>query len=88
MWYAGAIDESTLPYLNQNSVYEYTSTLLKIVCSADTPRPILDNLENHPRLSQLITECITSLKQRETIVFDSLPRTLAIEYTKLPNYST
>ncbi|MHC5612326.1 MAG: hypothetical protein ACYTXA_15275 [Nostoc sp.] len=88
LWYAGAIDESTLPYLNQNSVYEYTSTLLKIVCSADTPRPILDNLENHPRLSQLITECITSLKQRETIVFDSLPRTLAIEYTKLPNYST
>ncbi|MBN3896576.1 MAG: hypothetical protein HWQ41_15315 [Nostoc sp. NOS(2021)] len=62
LWYAGAIDESTLPYLNQKSVHEYTSTLLKILCSADTPRTILDNLENHRRVSQLIAECITFLK--------------------------
>jgi hypothetical protein len=88
LWYAGAIDESTLPYLNQKSVHEYTSTLLKIACSADTPRTILDNLENHPRVSKLITECITYLKQREAIVFDLLPRTLLIGHTKLPNHST
>ncbi|MEH2002065.1 MAG: hypothetical protein V7L00_25585 [Nostoc sp.] len=85
LWYAGAIDESTLPYLNQKSVHEYTSTLLKIVSSADTPRPILDNLENHPRVSPLITECITYLKQRKSIVFDLLPATLPINSTKLSN---
>ncbi|MEA5550767.1 hypothetical protein VB713_07220 [Anabaena cylindrica UHCC 0172] len=85
LWYAGAIDESTLPYLNQNSVHEYISTLLKIISSADTPRPILDNLENHPRVSQLITECITYLKQRESIVFDLLPGTMPINSTKLSN---
>ncbi|MEH2213581.1 variant leucine-rich repeat-containing protein [Nostoc sp.] len=87
LWYAGAIDESTLPYLNQNLVHEYTSTLLTILCSANTPRPILDNLENHPRLSQLITECITFLKQRETIVFDLLPKILPINNTELINYA-
>ncbi|MEH2361962.1 variant leucine-rich repeat-containing protein [Nostoc sp.] len=85
LWYAGAIDESTLPYLNQKSVHEYTSTLLKIICSADTPRPILDNLETHPRLSQLIAECVTYLKQREAIVFDLLPGILPINSTKLSN---
>ncbi|MEH2369199.1 variant leucine-rich repeat-containing protein, partial [Nostoc sp.] len=88
LWYAGAIYESTLPYLNQKSVQEYPSTLLKIVCSADTHRPILDNLENHPRVSQLITECITSLKQRETIVFDLLPQMLPIAHTELLNHPT
>ncbi|MEH1934639.1 MAG: hypothetical protein V7L14_13150 [Nostoc sp.] len=85
LWYVGAIDESTLPYLNQKSVHEYISTLLKIVCSADTPRPILDNLEKHPRVSPLITECITYLKQREAIVFDLLPGILPINSTKLSN---
>ncbi|MEH2176380.1 hypothetical protein [Nostoc sp.] len=85
LWYTGAIDESTLPYLNQKSVHEYTSTLLKIVCSADTDRRILDNLENHPRLSQLISECVTYLKQREAIVFDLLPGTLPVNSTKLSN---
>ncbi|MEH2226861.1 hypothetical protein [Nostoc sp.] len=88
LWYAGAIDESTLPYLNQKSVHEYTSTLLKILCSADTDRRILDNLENHPRVSQLIAECITYLKQRESIAFDLLPGILPIGHTKLPNHST
>ncbi|MDZ7966455.1 MAG: hypothetical protein RM368_16005 [Nostoc sp. DedSLP03] len=88
LWYAGAIDESTLPYLNQISVHEYTSTLLKILSSNDTPRSILDNLENHPRVSQLIAECITYLKQRESIAFDLLPRILPIGHTKLPNHST
>ncbi|MEA5581294.1 hypothetical protein VB620_08075 [Nodularia harveyana UHCC-0300] len=83
LWYAGAIDESTLPYLNQNSVHEYTSTLLKIVSSADTPRQILDNLENHPRVSPLIAECVTYLKQREAIVFYLLSGTLPINSTKL-----
>lgn len=83
LWYAGAIEESTLPYLNQNSVYAYTSTLLKIVCSADTPQYILDNLKNHPKIYNLITECITYLKQRETIIFDLLPQTLPIDTTKL-----
>lgn len=83
LWYAGAIEESTLPYLNQNSVYAYASTLLKIVCSSDTPQYILDNLENHPKVSQLITECITYLKQREAIIFDLLPQTLPIKDTKL-----
>ncbi|PHM08139.1 hypothetical protein CK516_22540 [Nostoc sp. 'Peltigera malacea cyanobiont' DB3992] len=85
LWYAGAIDESTLPYLNQKSVHEYTSTLLKIVSSADTPRSILDNLETHPRVSQLITECITFLKQRKAIIFDLLPGTIPINSTKLSN---
>ncbi|WP_448266066.1 hypothetical protein [Nostoc sp. DSM 114159] len=88
LWYAGAIDESTLPYLNQKSVHEYTSTLLKILSSTDTPRSILDNLENHPRVSQLIAECITYLKQRESIAFDLLAGILPIGHTKLPNHST
>ncbi len=88
LWYAGAIDESTLPYLNQKSLHEYTSTLLKIVASTDTPRSILNNLENHSRVSQLIAECITYLKQRESIAFDLLPGILPIGHTKLPNHST
>lgn len=87
LWYVGAIYESTLPYLNQNLVHEYTNTLLTILCSANTPRWILDNLENHPRLSQLITECITFLKQRETIVFDLLPLILPINNTELLNHA-
>lgn len=78
LWQAGAIEESTLPYLNQRSIREYISTLLKIVCSADTPRRILDNLEQHPRVSPLITECINYLKQREAIIFDLLPKKLPI----------
>ncbi|MEH2294199.1 hypothetical protein [Nostoc sp.] len=88
LWYAGAIDESTLTYLNQKSVHEYISisTLLNIICSADTPRSILDNLENHSRVSKLITKCITFLKQRETIVFDLLPQMLPIDNTELPDH--
>ncbi|MEH1943243.1 MAG: hypothetical protein V7L01_23900 [Nostoc sp.] len=87
LWYVGAIHESTLPYLNQNLVDEYTSTLLTILCSVNTPRSILDNLENHPILSQLITECITFLKQRETIFFDLLPLILPINNTELLNHA-
>ena len=83
LWRAGGIHESTLPYLNQNSVYADTSTLLKIACSTDTPGTILDNFENQTKFSQLITECITYLKQQEAIVFDLLPRALPIDNTKL-----
>ena len=84
LWQVGAIDESTLPYLNQKSIHEYTSTLLKIVSSTDTPRHILDNLENHPRVSQLIAECVTYLKHREAIVFNLFLQTLPID----DNHST
>lgn len=85
LWQAGAIEESTLPYLNQKSVREYISTLLKIVCCTDIPQRILDNLENHPRVSPLITECINYLKQREAIIFDLLPKMLPIDSNELSN---
>ncbi|MEH2045289.1 variant leucine-rich repeat-containing protein [Nostoc sp.] len=84
LWQVGAIDESTLPYLNQKSIHEYTSTLLKIVSSTDTPRHILDNLENHPIVSQLIAECVTYLKHREAIGFNLFLQTLPID----DNHST
>ncbi|HEY9694694.1 MAG TPA: hypothetical protein V6D15_21040 [Oculatellaceae cyanobacterium] len=85
LWHMGAIHESTLPYLNQTSIYETTNTLLKIICDVDTSKATLDYIKNHPKFSQLITECITCLEQRSAILFDVLPRTLPIDTTKLPD---
>ncbi|MGL5873285.1 MAG: hypothetical protein ACRC2R_13120 [Xenococcaceae cyanobacterium] len=87
LWKIGAISDSSLPYLNQNSIQEDTSTLLRIICCTDTPRSILDSLVNHPKVSQLIKDCISYVKQKESIFFELLPQSLPIDPAKLVNCS-
>jgi|GEM_PF-5783795 len=84
LWHAGAIHESTLPYLNQKSIYETTNTLLKIVCT-DASKATLDILRNNPNISEIVSESINYLEQKEKIFFDSLPRILPIDDTKIFN---
>jgi len=84
LWHAGAIHESTLPYLNQKSIDETTNTLLKIVC-ADASKATLDILKNNPNISEIVSESINYLEQRKKIFFDLLPRILPIDHTKIFN---
>lgn len=87
LWYAGIIQQKDLFYLNHDSIQAQTNTLLRIICSADTPQSILDDLEKHPIVSQLINECITYLKHKDAIIFDSLPQTLQVNSDSLSSNS-
>ncbi len=69
----------------ENSNYNYSfNKILKIVC-ADTPKATLDILKNHPNISEIVTESISYVEQREVIFWDLLPRILPIDNTKVFN---
>ena len=83
LWQIGAIDETTLPYLDQDLVNnQINSILLSIICSADTSKTTLNILKNNPNISQSIRGCIAWIEERERIFLDVFSQNMPIDITK------